>query len=243
MKINRYTRGMISAKFIFILLIMTIFMNGCVKNGITNRDYIKPDIKQINNSTIIEKPFDKAWDNLVEQLSKSFFTINNIDKQSRIINISFYSNNPNDYISCGRFDINTSRGKESRHYNYDLSENKTIILEMGAERTYFEVDQVDTIKATIEGKINIYVAPIEKNKTKCSVNIRYILTRNHNIIIESCINNNKESCYTRNIPAKTDTFTFTTNQPNSQSFDNASYDINCCSTGKLESEILDMAGR
>jgi len=52
------------------------------------------------NSVEINKSKDAVWKIIVPAIGKNFFVINNLDKESGIINIS-YSGDPERYVDCG----------------------------------------------------------------------------------------------------------------------------------------------
>src|SRR5262249_7083662 len=60
------------------------------------------------NSKTVAKTKDQVWSALVSGLSAQFFVINNIDKESGLINIT-YSGDPELYIDCGTI-ASTPRG-------------------------------------------------------------------------------------------------------------------------------------
>jgi hypothetical protein len=66
-------------------------------------DYTRPTTNpQVENSKIINKPREAVWNAAVPALGKQFFVINNLDKASGFINLS-YTGNPEAYIDCGRW--------------------------------------------------------------------------------------------------------------------------------------------
>jgi hypothetical protein len=81
---------------------IAIFITGCATQGVSTYKYTDNAPIQINNELVVSKPQSQVWDILVKELSKSFYVINNIDKESRIINVSFSSNAPSEYVDCGK---------------------------------------------------------------------------------------------------------------------------------------------
>lgn len=160
---------------VLVLFVGMCFFAGCAKNGTSTFKYTPPKEYKIENEVLIDKGYSVVWDELVRELSKSFFTINNIDKNSRIINVSFYANNPGRYVDCGHSYRSTSRGDEHREYDYEVASSSNYVLEdRGLD--YFE-DEIHVDRRTsLEGKMNIYLAPEGENKTLLSVNVRYILS-------------------------------------------------------------------
>ena len=54
----------------------------------------------VSNTITVNKSKEEVWKELIPQIGKNFFVINNLDKESGIINIS-YSGDPERYIDCG----------------------------------------------------------------------------------------------------------------------------------------------
>ena len=86
---------------------MRLFLAALVVSGLAGCagkvDYIRPttQISLGQNTKLIQKPRDAVWATSVPALSKQFFVINNLDKTSGLINLS-YSGDPEKYIDCGR---------------------------------------------------------------------------------------------------------------------------------------------
>ncbi len=96
---------------------------GCVTSGQSNREYAAPGTKVAPTSEILlNEPFDTVWDRLVGRLATGFFVINNIDKASRLINVSYSSDSPGEFIDCGRSTRQFSFHGESHTYTYQVAE-------------------------------------------------------------------------------------------------------------------------
>ena len=77
------------ASKIIAVLILTI-LAGCAGKF----EYTRPtSLPTLNNSVVINKSKDEVWKQIIPMLGKQFFVINNLDKDSGIINIS-YSGDP-----------------------------------------------------------------------------------------------------------------------------------------------------
>lgn len=117
--------------------------------------------KQIQNSVTTTASFDVVWDAVVAKLAQSFFVINNIDKQSRIINVSFTSNSPEMYADCGtslrQFDFQN----EHRTYEYPVAQSSVYKAMTTWRNGYTELPGVATVSrdTSLEGRANIYIAP------------------------------------------------------------------------------------
>jgi hypothetical protein len=82
-------------------------------------DYIRPTMHTTpgQNTKLIQKPRDAVWAASVPALSKQFFVINNLDKSSGLINIS-YSGDPEKYIDCGRITSFVKNAQGERTYDF-----------------------------------------------------------------------------------------------------------------------------
>src|SRR3972149_6139198 len=103
-------------------IVMSGLMSGCISlcllflpnsKGTNTEKYIDNSPIQVSNEIVVSRPQSEVWDILVKELSKSFYVINNIDKESRIIKVSFSSNNPSEYIDCGKAYRTYAQGKKT----------------------------------------------------------------------------------------------------------------------------------
>ena len=113
--------------------------------------------------------FNEFWDVYVAELSKTSFIINHLAKESRIINISFSSNNPSEYIDCGY---------SNRTFNHYLTGEKSFDYKF-ADTSHYQEEIEDTnlirtiIRITsLSGRINIFMTP-KGNQTLLRVNALY----------------------------------------------------------------------
>jgi len=115
-------------------------ISGCATSSV---DYRPPVGKAVANTKEVSAPFDQAWDALVRQLSSDFFVINNIDKNSRLINLSFSTQNRV---------FENGRGKRSYSYvsadssDFSVTNDKSMAFNMSR-------------RSKLEGRVNIYLAP------------------------------------------------------------------------------------
>ena len=158
----------LQTKLIFTAYIFTLA--GCATGKI---DYDPPIFNSIvEPSIILNKSRDQVWQELIPQLGKHFFVINNIDKESGLINIS-YSGDPRTYIDCGQItsQVMDSRGKRS--YKFKASQ---------ASKTYeavnpnLEVTIIDR-KMHLEGRINLILKSLGPTKTRVTTVARYVVTK------------------------------------------------------------------
>lgn len=204
---------------------------GCLKSATS---YAPPQ-KQVPYTASVEvnKPKDQVWKELISALGSQFFVINNLDKESGLINVS-YSGDPEKYVDCGQitYDIENARGP--RHYAFAGSQaiakyettnnNKTQIGRM-------------TRKMGLEGRINIIVESLEPSRTKVMVNVKYILTKT--IDGETLASNGGFNVAWVRLPTNVETNSFNSNQEGVF----AQGGTACHPTGALEIEILGLVKR
>ena len=196
---------------------------------------------QIENEQTVSAPSDATWDRLVRQLSKGFYVINNIDKASRLINFSFSSDAPQDYVDCGTTHRTFDKGDEHEKYDYQVAQSAA--FKMGEKRGNLIYTWFLNRTTSLEGRANVYVAPKDSASTTVSVNVRYILTVNvtGSYQTESLIGVQGASGPMTN--PQSVTASFSTTEPHSTNIgtpDNPQY-VTCASRGTLEREILSFA--
>ena len=156
------------------LLISIFALAGCVTPATSTFNYETSNQITVKNEKIVNKPFDIFWDEMVRELAKSFFVVNNVSKESRLINVSFSSSSPEKYIDCGRSKRTLTDSQGRKYYNYKIAANSSYKVSGTPQPPFSFVHEVNR-KTNLEGRINIYVAP-EGGNTTTTVNVRYIFT-------------------------------------------------------------------
>ena len=232
---------MIYTQRLIAIIGLSFFLAGCAgKTATYNLDYTIPEKTIINNEVIVTSNYDETWSDLVGEMSKSFYVINNIDKESRLINLSFsITNNISDYVDCGVSNKSFSLVDVNENISYktaDKSVNYTYSTRNSAppNTTYFKLFR----SPSLEGRANVYVAP-QGDSTIVSVNTRYIwdvkisyeeymympLYNSYNLV------RNKQ----RDTSGNVEPVSFNTNDVGSNDGG-----VTCVATGKFEKEILDI---
>ena len=227
------------------LCLLAAIISGCATQGVSTRTYTDPQPTKIYNEVTIPQPSSEVWDILVKHLSKSFYVINNIDKASRIINVSFSSSSPEQYIDCGRTYRTYTVGDKTDVYDYQTAASSyyqmaTPMQPHPAFSYYLKVRR----ETSLEGRSNIYVAPSEKdpNITIITVNTRYIWTSKVKALD---IQEHSTGNIVRSTPMPEETISvmFNTNEPGQHRDIRTGETISCVSKGRLEREILNMVGK
>lgn len=220
---------------------LLLALSGCAIQGKNTMQYTPPTFTQVKNEMLVSQPYTVVWDKLVKGLSKSFFVINNIDRESRIINLSFSTDNPRDYINCGRNLRTYTQGSKVETYDYEVAGTTT--FKVATERQphpAFAYYYLVTRQTSLEGRSNIYVAPDENdnNKTLVTVNTRYVFTaRIKQVAFQENVGGQiMDSTF---IPEDTTTVIFNTNKVGElANAGGPGNNLMCCATGLLEEEIL-----
>lgn len=171
------TRPLLILNQVFSLFVLTISVASCATPGTSGRQYRVPiGAELVTNEAVVRLPFSDTWDLLIGQLAKSFFVINNVDKASRIINVSFSTDKPEEYIDCGTSERTFQYANESQTYTYPVAGSNSFKAagKWGAYGNLPSIAYLDR-KTSLEGRINVYVAP-KDNDTVVTVNTRYIFT-------------------------------------------------------------------
>jgi len=159
-----------------LLAALGLLVTGCATVGVGSYSYEDPTPLEIENEVFVPMPFEQAWDKLVKELATQFYVINNIDKESRLINASFSSDRPEQYVTGGTTNREFRRKGAVELFSYDPAASSSY-------KTGWKWGQYNNLPSTgtflrrtsLEGRANIYVAP-EGEGTRVTVNCRYVLT-------------------------------------------------------------------
>ncbi|MFJ3056252.1 hypothetical protein [Herbaspirillum sp. NPDC087042] len=216
-----------------------LVVSGCATQGVSSYSYTPSSVSAVKNEAEVSAPYSQVWDKLVRELSKSFYVINNIDKESRIINLSFSTPNASQYIDCGKTHRTYTRGETVEKYDYDVAASSQFrVATEKQEHPAFSNYIVVKRNTNLEGRVNVYLAPSDTNdkRTMVTVNTRYILNiQARRQIVAEHLNGN---VFDRGTTSESTSLSFNTNKSVSQDIGGGQM-VTCYSKGKLEKEILD----
>lgn len=200
--------------------------------------YTPPAPRQIDSSVVVQKPFDRAWNDMVKRLATSYYRINQVAKASRIINLDLDTEDASPFVDCGEsFRAITFKGKV-REFRYNPAGSKRYeSTRVDGLRYWFEVQPT----SKFNGVMNIYMAPEGGDRTQVSVNVRYKVRKKFS---GKVFTQRQDGEYRRASALKwRDTvYDFTTAKPYRKDIGDG-ITVVCQSTGKLETEILGYASR
>lgn len=225
---------------VFLVMSGSLFLAACASVEPSNSNYTEPDsMVTDSNEVVVDDPFGSVWNQMVKNLSDSFFVINNIDRESRLINLSFSAGDPTQYIDCGTTTRQFEFKSNSETYEYPVAGDNTYKV-MGTWGPPIEKPLVYEIfrDSHLEGRINVYVAPVSQSATEVSVNTRYIYSVqvDGTMTAYDAFGNELET-----ERLSTETYegpSFNTGQ--SGTSQNSSQSVTCTSNGSLEDRLLSM---
>lgn len=157
-----------------------IVLSGCVSGAITRVQAVKPP--GASNSIIVNATKEQVWAKAIPVLGKTFFVINNLDKPSGLINVS-YSGDPEKYVDGGV--INSYVTGPRGDFRASFPASRASMTYNAMTEMSNGVNAYSTIQRTLalEGRANIIVEDDAPGKTKVTVNVRYILTKSGSIFV------------------------------------------------------------
>jgi hypothetical protein len=137
-----------------------------------NVSIMPPHVTPSTNSKVINKPREAVWNAAVPNLGKRFFVINNLDKSSGLINIS-YTGDPERFIDCGNFHSTVTNARGTRNYSFpgeSANQNYEVVFN----------DQLFVLnrRMSLEGRMNLVFEEVGPSQTRVTANTRYVVTRN-----------------------------------------------------------------
>ena len=205
------------------LLIATLSL--CVAACAGKVDYIRPttQVSPSSNIKTVERTRDAVWDASVPELGKQFFVINNLDKSSGLMNISF-TGDPERYIDCGRITSYVRNMQGERTYDFPGAKAQQSFEVMDPSVGLFFIDR----RMNLEGRVNLIFEDTEQKTTRVTANTRYVVTRT--LTVRKARNNFPQTF--------TDTISFNSGGSASFPLNAQGPTAECVSTGALEREIL-----
>ena len=134
-------------------LIIIILLSSCAveKKKLTENvgKYVPPNIDDSNfkNSVITNKSFEETWTSVTDFVNNSFFKIENLEKDSGLLTLSFGSKEPENFIDCGDFEYTLFfTGEEFKGSYIDYAKRSLI--------------------AVLEAKMDVNIQKIDNESTK-----------------------------------------------------------------------------
>jgi hypothetical protein len=175
----------------------------------------------MHNTKVVNKSFDAVWASTIPSIGKAFFVINNLDKNSGLVNVS-YSGDPEKYIDCGviRSDVSNMRGQRSYEFPAASAYQTYEIMQDG--HLFFIERKMD-----LDGRVNLIFEPIGKSQTRVTANTKYVVRKSLRIA-------RAEGGFPQ---SAVDSISF--GAGSGATFAGRGASTRCVSNGRLEQEVLD----
>jgi len=205
------------------LLIVTLSL--CIAACAGQVNYIRPTAQVAPSSNIktVERTREAVWASSVPELGKQFFVINNLDKSSGLMNIS-YTGDPEHYIDCGRITSYVKNMQGERTYDFSGAKAQQSYEILIPSTGLFFIDR----RMNLEGRVNLIFEETGQNTTRVTANTRYVVTRT--LTIRNAANNFPQT--------STETISFNSGGGASFPANSQGQSTECVSSGALEREIL-----
>jgi hypothetical protein len=158
---------------------------------------------------------DAVWSQSVPRLGKNFFVINNIDRASGLINVS-YSGDPERYLDCGI--VAAQKPFSSYVVEFPASRGAMQYSVLNPLGILVSLDR----RMVLEGRVNLVFEEVGKDETLVTASAKYVVTRT----VRS----------TNSPDVHVDTVTF--NTAGHGDLSGGDEVVTCYANGVLESELL-----
>lgn len=183
--------------------------------------YAPPAMRPVPPATkTVDESVDTVWARAVPALSKQFFVINNLDKASGLINVS-YAGDPSSYVDCGTISSHVQNLRGSRVYLFNGATAYQEYETMESGSLFFI-----RRKMALEGRINLVFESLGPTSTRVTANTKYVLSKTVDIS-----NPMGQSAHLN------DSISFTSG--NGSTFPGRAA-LECRATGTLEKSVLDL---
>ncbi len=201
------------------LAFASLLIAGCS----TQQTYIQPNHNaRVPQSVIVNQSKDVFWPLAVARLGSEFFIINNLDKDSGLINVS-YSGEPTRFVDCGIIDLKTDVPNPTATTRFPGAAPL-------ANYTMFNGGFVFFVNRTmsLDGRANIIIQQAGANSSRITVNTRYAVTRGMRVRA-----GNGET------DSESETVAFGSNSIGTFKGGRLGRHLECRATGELERQVLD----
>lgn len=179
-----------------------------------------------NRSKEIARSKDAVWNDAVAKLGQRFFVINNLDKSSGLINVS-YSGNPETYVDCGKITVTTNGPRGGNTTFNGSAADVTYMAAFPVPPYNFPANAGVRRQMELEGRVNVIFEAIAPDRTRVTAATKYILTRK--------VSPSGPMLFA----ARSDTISFNANETGHFPPAPDGRALTCVSTGALESSLLD----
>jgi hypothetical protein len=142
--------------------------------GVSGRfAYEPPDVDGSAQPTrVFDAPPDAVWRAVVAHVGDTFFVIDNMEKDSFFLNLSFSAKDPAEYIDCGQVTSDVTNARGPRHYSFPGASAAEEYEATDAGHLYFVSRQMG-----LTGKVNLLLTALGPSQTRMKVTARYVVRK------------------------------------------------------------------
>lgn len=151
---------------------VVVLLTGCVAGNTAYTPPPAPTPSTPSNIRAFDTPIDRVWQALSSYASQNFFVVDNIEKDSYFMNLSFSAADPTEYIDCGRITSSVKNLRGERTYDFE-SAKASQQFEASEGGNLYGISRT----VQLNGKINVFLTKLTDSTTSGRVNVRYVVTR------------------------------------------------------------------
>jgi hypothetical protein len=114
----------------------------------------------------VDRPFDEVWTALVDHISGTFFSIENFEKESGLLTLSFGAKQIGQFVDGG-------------HWVYDRTGGVAPDMKPYPE-IHFDGNYADYLEqhfsAELQGSMNLFISVVDSETTRVKVRARYVVS-------------------------------------------------------------------
>ena len=157
-----------------LLLLVTLEMSGCISG---THSYSPPLATHVANSVVVKRSQDDVWTGLLARLDQKIFVIDQIDKDSGLIHLS-YSGDPEKFVDCGIVKMTVKDSAGERSYQFPSARQNTA-FESTDKGNLYNIRR----SMNLDSKIDVQFKKASGTSTEVSVNCKYLITKNSEITL------------------------------------------------------------
>jgi hypothetical protein len=234
--------------FLHSTAMISLFLMSCGGDDRTIESTVRyePPIEhRIVVETVVDLPFDEAWNNLIRRLSESSFRVSTLEKASRFVAVELLrssdlaatANRPARYVDCGRTVRSFSDGEGTERFDYAVAKSSHH-REATAVESGYRVSDVDR-RVELEARSTLYLQPEGGGRTRITLKATYelkIQIAGSAQIISS--DSGEPAGPKESFGPRVESIRFTTFQPGQ---DQRRGGLTCRATGELEHALIALA--
>lgn len=131
----------------------------------------EPQVDQQHSRTF-DAETDAVWRALIAHVGDTFFVIDNMEKDSYFLNLSFSAKDPAQYVDCGHVTSDVANARGPRTYSFPAASASEEYEVTNGGHLYFISRQT-----ALSGKVNVLLTSVSPTQTQMKVTTRYMVRK------------------------------------------------------------------